>query len=221
MVPKEANRGGLIINWNGVRGFLPASQLSEKNYPKVLNVDKTAILNELKKLIGTTVTVKLITAEPQNERLIFSEHSEKIGSLESSGGSEKVKYEVGDIAAGIITGIVEFGLFVKIDDSTQGLVHISEISWGLVNDPRKFHSVGDNVTVKIISVDDEKYSLSIKALEKNPWQEVGEKYKVGDTVKGVIIKQNQHGAFASIESGVSGLIHISNYKDEDGIIHDS
>ena len=214
VVAKEANKGGLIINWNGVRGFLPSSQLSKKHYPKVLNSDKFAILNELKKIIGVSVSVRIITADQENEKLIFAENTSETASSSSKNMNDDIEYNVGDTASGVVTGIVEFGLFVQINKKTCGLVHISEISWGLVNDPRKFYSIGDHVKIKVINKDDEKYSFSIKTLEKNPWAEAAKKYKVGDKVKGVIIKHNQHGAFASIESGVSGLVHSSNFKTE-------
>ena len=215
VVAKEANKGGLIINWNGVRGFLPASQLSKKHYPKVLNSDKFAILNELKKIIGLTVSVRVISADAENEKLIFAESEGDASQQSGKILNDDMEYEVGDTASGVVTGTVEFGLFVQINKKTCGLVHISEISWGLVDDPRKFYSVGDHVKVKIINKDDEKYSFSIKVLEKNPWSKAKEKYKVGDEVKGVIIKHNHHGAFASIESGVSGLVHSSNFKNEE------
>ena len=165
VVAKEANKGGLIINWNGVRGFLPASQLSKKHYPKVLNSDKFAILNELKKIIGLSVSVRIITADQKNEKLIFAENTSETASLSSKTMNDEIEYNVGDTASGVVTGIVEFGLFVQINKKTCGLVHISEISWGLVNDPRKFYSIGDHVKIKIIKKDDlDKVFLKFKKI---------------------------------------------------------
>lgn len=215
VVVKTANRGGLVIEWNGVRGFLPASHLTEEHYPKVLNGDKDNILNELKKLIGKKFFVTINNVDPESDTLIFSEHKDASGTKgdESSDGVS-VEYKVGDIKNGIVTGVVDFGVFVTIDNSIEGLVHISEMDWGLVDDPRRFYSVGNQVQVKIIDIEDEKYSFSFKELHKNPWEDILDRHKVGDTVSGVVIKYGPFGAFASIKAGVSGLTHISNFKDE-------
>lgn len=216
VTPCDANRGGLIIEWNGVRGFLPASQLKEDNYPKVINGDKDAILSELKKIVGQRINVNIITALPQEEKLIFSEYIEKNGGGEDGAQQEESKYEVGGIYTGVVTGVVDFGVFIKIDEKLEGLIHISEIDWGLVDSTSRFYSVGDQVTVKTIEIKDGKYSFSAKALKKNPWEEADKKYKVGDEVSGVIIKyNNEYGVFASIEAGITGLVYISNEGEDD------
>ncbi len=207
---EEANKGGLIINWQGIKGFLPASQLKTEHYPRINDGDKDKILDELKKLVGQKISVSIITALPKEGKLIFSEKN-----IEKKGKQKIVeKYTVGDICDGEITGIVDFGIFVKIEDGLEGLVHISEIDWTLVENPRAFYKVGEKVQVKVIEVKDGKISLSIKALKENPWVEAEKKYKKGDEVKGVIIKFNKHGALASIEEGISGLIHISEFGTE-------
>ena len=210
---EEANKGGLIINWQGIKGFLPASQLKTEHYPRIGDGDKDKILDELKKLVGQKISVAIITALPKEGKLIFSEKNlEKKGS--SGKGKNVEKYKVGDICGGEITGIVDFGIFVKIEDGLEGLVHISEIDWTLVENPRAFYKVGEKVQVKVIEVKDGKVSLSIKALKENPWVEAEKKYKKGDDVKGVVIKFNKHGAIASIEEGISGLVHISEFGTE-------
>ena len=216
---KNANRGGLVIEWNGVRGFLPASQLTEENYPKVLSRDKDSILNELKKFIDTKMTVTIENIDPANDTIIFSEHKDSKNKKRGAGSETKPapEYKVGDIKNGIVTGVVDFGVFVTIDNTIEGLVHISEMDWGLVDDPRKFCTIGNQVQVKIIDIEDNKYSFSFKELHKNPWEEIHERHTVGDTVSGVIIKYGAFGAFASIKAGVSGLVHISNFKDEDDL----
>ena len=207
---EEANKGGLIINWQGIKGFLPASQLKAEHYPRINDGDKDKILDELKKLVGQKISVAIITALPKEGKLIFSEKNiEKKGKQKSA-----EKYKVGDVCAGEITGIVDFGIFVKIEDGLEGLVHISEIDWTLVENPRAFYRVGEKVQVKVIEVKDGKVSLSIKALKENPWVEAEKKYNKGDEVKGVVIKFNKHGALASIEEGISGLIHISEFGSE-------
>ena len=214
VIIKNANRGGLVIEWNGIRGFLPASQLSEENYPKILNGNKDTILNELKKFIGKELAVVVESITPADETLIFSEN--KSGKKKNAENS-MVVHTVGSVANGIVTGVVDFGVFVTIDNGIEGLVHISEIDWGLVDDPRKFYSVGNQVQVKIIEIEDDKYSFSFKELRKNPWKDILERHKVGDVVSGVIIKYGTFGAFASIEAGVSGLVHISSFKDGDNL----
>jgi small subunit ribosomal protein S1 len=207
---EEANKGGLIISWQGIKGFLPASQLKTEHYPRINDGDKDKILDELKKLVGQKISVAIITALPKEGKLIFSEKN-----IEKKGKQKIVdKYTVGDICLGEITGIVDFGIFVKIEDGLEGLVHISEVDWTLVENPRAFYKVGEKVDVKVIEVKDGKISLSIKALKENPWVEAEKKYKKGDEVKGVIIKFNKHGALASIEEGISGLVHISEFGSE-------
>ncbi len=206
----EANKGGLIVNWQGINGFLPASQLNIEHYPRINDGDKDKILDELKKLVGKKISVAIITALPKEGKLIFSEKN-----LEKKGKQKIVtKYTVGDICTGEITGIVDFGIFMKIEDGLEGLVHISEVDWTLVENPRAFYKVGEKVDAKIIEIKDGKISLSIKDLKENPWVEAEKKYKKGDEVKGVVIKFNKHGALASIEEGISGLVHISEFGSE-------
>jgi small subunit ribosomal protein S1 len=210
LLVKDANKGGLIIEWQGIQGFLPASQLKSEHYPRVEDGDKDRILEELRKLVGTRLSVSIITAEAKEGKLIFSEKDPEKKEREEIID----KYTVGDILEGKVTGVVDFGVFVKIEEGLEGLVHISEIDWGLVEDPRALYRVGDTVKVKIIEIRDGKISLSIKALKENPWQAAAEKYKKGDTVPGVVIKYNRHGALASIEEGVAGLVHISEFESE-------
>jgi small subunit ribosomal protein S1 len=207
---QEANKGGLIITWQGIIGFLPASQLGSEHYPKVEDGDKDRILEELKKLVGQKISVAMITASPKEGKLIFSEKN--LDKKEKQKATDK--YKVGDTFEGTITGAVDFGVFVKIEEGLEGLVHISEIDWILVEDPRTLFKVGDKVKVKVIDIKDGKISLSIKALKTNPWVEAEKKYKKGDTVEAVIIKFNKYGALASIEEGVAGLVHVSDFGSE-------
>ena len=208
---KEANKGGLIINWQGISGFLPASQLSSENYPRVADGDKDKILEELKKMVGTKISVQIIGVEPKEGKLIFSEKN--IGHEERQEIIQK--YKVGDEVTGEITGIVDFGIFIKLDGEIEGLVHISEMSWSLVENPRDLYKVGEKLKVKVIEIFDGKISLSIKALKENPWKSAEKKYKKGDEVSAVVIKFNKHGALASVEEGVAGLVHISEFENEE------
>jgi len=220
IVVKDANKGGLILDWQGISGFLPASQLKEENYPRVEDGDKDKIMRELKKLIGKRLSVIMISAIPKEGKLIFSEKDGKGTTGGSISGKEKAEmvsgnYVVGDEVEGTVTGVVEFGIFVRLADGVEGLVHKSEIDWGLVEDPRNHARVGDKVKAKIIEIKDGKISLSIKALKDNPWKEASQKYKKGSVVDGVVIKFNKHGALVSIEEGVAGLVHVSEFGDEE------
>jgi len=207
----DANKGGLIVVWQGISGFLPASQLKPEHYPRVNDGDKDRILEELKKLVGTKLSVTIIGANPKEGKLIFSEKSPENKNKESI----IARYTLGDELSGEVTGLVDFGVFVKLEEGLEGLVHISEIDWGLVENPKTMFKIGEKVKVKIIEIKDEKISLSIKALKENPWKGAEKKYKKDDVVEGVIIKFNKHGALASIEEGVAGLVHVSEFGTED------
>lgn len=209
---KEANKGGLIIEWQGIQGFLPASQLSAEHYPRVEDGDKDKILSALNDLIGKALSVVIITADQKEGKLIFSEK----GPQEKEEKEEKVsRYTVGEVLDGTVTGAVDFGIFVKLEEGLEGLVHISELDWGLVDDTRARFKVGDKVKVKVIEVKDDKISLSVKQLKENPWVQASKKYRKDQVVQGVIIKYNKHGALASIEEGVAGLVHISEFTSEE------
>lgn len=207
---KDANKGGLIIEWQGIAGFLPASQLKPDHYPRVEDSDKDKILKELKKLVGKKLSVTIVSALPKDGKLIFSEKEGTPDQRQEVVG----KYNLGDEMDCTVAGIVDFGVFLKVEEGLEGLVHISELDWGLVEDPRALYKVGDKVKAKIIEIKDGKISLSIKALKDNPWKEFDGKLKKGDIVKGVVIKFNKHGALVSIKQGVAGLVHHSNFGSE-------
>jgi small subunit ribosomal protein S1 len=207
---KDANKGGLILEWQGIQGFLPASQLKAEHYPRVLDSDKDKILKELKKLVGEHINVMIISTLPKEGKLIFSE--------KDNNPEEKKeilsKYNVGDNLECTVAGIVDFGVFLKLEDGLEGLVHISELDWGLVEDPRSMFKIGEKVQAKVIEIKNGKISLSIKALKENPWNELEGKLKKGDIIKGVVIKYNKHGALVSIKEGVAGLVHNSTFPTE-------
>ena len=219
---KEANRGGLIIEWNGLQGFLPSSQLSKDNYPKVDDGDKDKITKELKKLVGKKLDLQIITANPKEGKLIFSEKGVSTSGASASPSFSQAKapaqkYSVADTVEGIISGVVEFGLFIKMADKVEGLVHISEISWSLIENPKAIYKVGERIKAKIIEIKDGKISLSIKALTENPWAAATARYQKGNKVSGVVIKFSKHGALISVEEGVSGLLHISEFGSEENM----
>lgn len=207
----DANKGGLIFDWRGLQGFLPASQLKTSHYPRVEGGDKDRILDELKKLIKQKVSVTIIDVDQKEDKLIFSEKETGVDELKSIIS----KYKIGDVVEGEVTGIVDFGVFIKIEEGLEGLSHISELDWGLVEDPSDFFKVGEKVHTQIIGIKDDKISLSIKALKHNPWENVKDKYHKDDVVEGVVIRFNKYGTLISIEEGVAGLVHISEFESED------
>jgi small subunit ribosomal protein S1 len=216
----DANKGGLMMEINGITGFLPVSQLASEHYPRVENGDKNKILELLRKLIGQEVSVRIIDADREGEKLIVSEKAAQ---------SEKEKkiiaeLRVGDTIEGEISGVVDFGAFVKFlppskenstsdEDKLEGLVHISELAWQLIENPREIVKPGDHVMAKIIGIDETRISLSMKSLERDPWSKIGEKYKAGDIVKGTVSKINPFGAFVYLDKDIHGLAHISDFRE--------
>jgi small subunit ribosomal protein S1 len=215
---EEANKGGLVAKVNSVPAFLPVSQLLANHYPRVEGGDKAKIYQELSKFIGDKFKVRIIDLDKRENKLIISEKEAQNDDMKKI--LEHVK--VGDIVLGEISGVVNFGVFVKftpeIDgvdiEEVEGLVHISELDWQLIDNPADIVTVGDKVKAKIISIEGDKISLSIKALKKDPWLQIEEKYKVGDHVKGTITKVNPFGAFVKLDDNIHGLCHISEFGSE-------
>ena len=203
-VAQEANKGGLLANIDGIRTFLPVSQLAPSNYPRVNNADTSEIINKLKKFIGHSFTVKIITMDEEAGKIVVSEREamaeERAKALEG--------LKVGDAKEGRVSGIVKYGVFVSFD-GLEGLVHISEIAWGHVKNPAEYAELGDKVTVKIIGLDSDKISLSIKQLTKDPWEEVAERYPVGKKVSGTVVRFTDYGAFLKLEKDINGLVHLT------------
>lgn len=206
---QEANKGGLLANIDGIRTFLPVSQLAPANYPRVNNADTSEIISRLAKFIGHTFMVKIITLDEAAGKIVVSEREAM--SEERSKALESLT--IGDSKDGIVSGIVKFGIFVAFD-GLEGLVHISEIAWGHVKNPSEFAQIGDRVKVKIIGIDGEKLSLSIKQLTKDPWEEIAERYPVGKEVEGTVVRFADYGAFLSLEKDITGLVHLSEISHE-------
>lgn len=222
----EANRGGLILEYHGVSGFLPASQLSQEHYPRVEGGDKEKIYEELKKLVGREFEVAIIDFDSAEGKLIFSEKSKFVQEIER----ELAKFQVGDIVEGVVTGIVSFGAFVKFGKpaesgdeiktetveagNLEGLVHISEIDWQLIASPSDVLKIGERVRAKIIAIESDRVSLSLKALKEDPWVKFAESIKKGDILSGTVVKFNPFGAFVKINDVVQGLAHISEFGTE-------
>jgi small subunit ribosomal protein S1 len=208
--PYDANRGGLLVEYDGVRGFLPVSQLSAEHYPRVGSSDKDEILQRLHSLIGKTLTVRILDCDRKANKLIFSEkEAVKEGLAERF---EKLK--VGDTVKGIVTGVVDFGVFVNVE-GIEGLVHISEISWERVNNPNDYVKVGDTIEAKIIAIDKDRLSLSMKQLTEDPWMTEVDQFKKGDKVEGTITRITPFGAFVQISPAVEALVNVSELGEGD------
>ncbi len=208
--PYDANRGGLLVEHDGVRGFLPVSQLSAEHYPRVGSSDKDEILQRLNSLIGKKIAVRILDCDRKANKLIFSEKEAiKDGLVERF---EKLK--VGDDVDGVVTGVVDFGVFVNVD-GIEGLIHISEISWERVNNPNDYVKVGNTIKAKIIAIDKERLSLSIKQLSEDPWLSEVDAFKVGDKVEGTVTRITPFGAFVQISPAVEALVHVSELGEGD------
>lgn len=208
----EVNRGGLMAKVGDIIGFIPVSQLAPAHYPRVEGGDKEKILEELRKFIGETFQVNILDIDPKEQKLILSEKSAENDSMKES----LSKYKVGDIVEGEITGVVEFGAFIKFDPILEGLIHISELDWNLVRDPKDIVNIGDKLKAKIVDISsDGRISLSIKALQEDPWSEIEKKFKKGDTIDAEVTKINAYGALVKIEDGIQGLVHVSEFESEE------
>lgn len=205
----EANKGGLLVLVDGIKGFIPVSQLAPSHYPRVDGANSTHILSRLQKLIGMVLDVKIINVDQPGGKLILSEKA----ALEEQRSHALKDLQIGSVVHGTISGIVKFGIFV-VFDGLEGLVHISEIEWGHVKDPVQYGKVGDPVDVQVIGIEGDKISLSMKRLTPDPWKKAAEKYTVGNVVKGKIDRITQFGVFMKLEDEISGLIHLSELSHE-------
>lgn len=201
---QEANKGGLLSNIDGIRTFLPVSQLAPAHYPRVNNADASEIITRLGKYIGHTFTVKIITMDEAAGKIVVSEREAM--AEERAKALEHLK--IGDVKEGFVSGVVKFGLFVTFD-GLEGLVHISEIAWGHVKNPSEYAQLGDKAKVKIIGVESDKLSLSIKQLTADPWEAIAERYPVGKKVSGSVVRFADYGAFLQLEKDISGLVHLT------------
>lgn len=209
----DANKGGLLIELGDFTGFLPVSQLASEHYPRVDGGNIDEIFARLKELIGQTLSVKVINFDTSQGKLIFSEKA----AGDSIQEAKLMHIKEGDKLEGEITGIVDFGIFVKLgndQDALEGLVHISEIAWGRVTDIASLYTVSDKVQVLVVSTSDNRVSLSIKRLLADPWQEAASKYKVNDIVKGLVTRVTPFGVFVRLDSDIDGLVHISEISTE-------
>lgn len=212
VVPYDANRGGLLVEYEGVRGFLPVSQLSAEHYPRVGSSDKDEILQRLNGLVGQSLKVRILDSDRKANKLIFSEKE----AVKDGLADRFSKLKLGDKVTGVVTGVVDFGVFVNVE-GIEGLVHISEISWERVNNPGDYVKVGQTIEAKIISIDKDRLSLSIKQLSQDPWLDEVEQFKRGSAVEGTVTRITPFGAFVQISPAVEALVHISELGDGNDI----
>jgi len=204
-----ANSGGLMADVEGLRAFLPVSQLASEHYPRVEEGDKSKILEELKKFVGQEMRVKVLDFNLRADKLILSERETVVKNVQ-----EKLnKYKAGDVVVGIISGVADFGAFVKFADDAEieGLIHISELDHRLIENPKDVVKVNDSVKAKILEIKDGRVTLSLKALKEDPWLKVEEKYKAGTDAEGKVLRFNPFGAFVALDPEIQGLIHVSEF----------
>lgn len=209
----EANKGGLIAMVASARAFLPVSQLSPDNYPRVQGGDKQKILDKLKDFIGTELAVRVIDIDKKEEKIIVSEKA----IWEESKKKLLEQFGVGQVVKGKISALTSFGAFVEFD-GVEGLIHISELTWKRINHPSDVVKVGDAVEAQIIEISGAKIFLSVKRLTDDPWKGLEKNMNVGDKVTGKIIKVQPFGLVVEITETVHGLAHISMLANEQ--VHD-
>ncbi len=197
----EANRGGLVVNVSGIIGFLPVSQLSPVHYPRVEGGDKNKILKELSKFIGQELQVKIIDLDKKTEKLIVSEKSADKKKITES----LKKYQQGDVVEGTVSALANFGAFVKLGDNLEGLAHISELDWQMINHPSEVLKENQKIKAQITDIQDGQISLSLKALQEDPWQNIKEKYQNGQIVKGKVVRFSAQGALIEIDKKIHGI----------------
>ncbi len=205
----EANKGGLIASYKGIRAFLPVSQLTPLNYPRVDGAEAGAILQKLNEHVGKEFAVRAINVDRENGKLIVSEKA----AHEDAKQETLKNLSVGDVVKGTVSGVVKFGIFVTFG-GVEGLVHLSELDWGHVSNPAKIYSLGDKVEVVILSIDSDKLALSIKRLSDDPWKKKVAEYKEGEKVSGKIVRWNSSGVFIEVKPEVMGCFSLDQFGVE-------
>lgn len=201
----DANKGGLMVSFGQVDGFLPVSQLSPENYPRVNGGDRSKILEKLRSFIGREIEVKIINLGQEEEKLIVSERD----AWQEKQKDVMTKYKIGSVIKGKITAITDFGVFVSFGENLEGLIHISELAWQRIDNPADLFKINDEIKAEIISIDGSKIFLSAKKLIEDPWKNVAKKYKEGQAVSGTILKVNPFGLFVKLDKDIHGLAHVS------------
>lgn len=209
--PYDANRGGLLVEMEGIRGFLPVSQLAAGHYPRVSGADKDEILQKLNQLTNKPIRVRILDVSRKDNKLIFSEKE----AIKDDMQARFSELKVGDEVEGIVTGVIDFGAFVNVD-GIEGLIHISEISWERVENPRDYLKTGETVKAKIIAIDKDRLSLSLKQMQEDPWLQEVKAFKKNEVVEGKVTRITPFGAFVQLSPAVEALVHVSEMSDDDG-----
>jgi small subunit ribosomal protein S1 len=204
IIAYDANRGGMLVEMEGIRGFLPVSQLAADHYPRVSGADKDEILQKLNALVNIPIRARILDANRKENKLIFSEKEATKDDMQS----RLTELKVGDVVQGVVTGVIDFGAFVNVK-GIEGLIHISEISWERVEDPRDYVKTGQEVEAKIIAIDKDRLSLSIKQMSDDPWLDEVKSFNAGDEVEGKITRITPFGAFVQLSPSVEALVHVS------------
>jgi ribosomal protein S1 len=218
----HANRGGLMIKVRGVVGFLPASLLSPSHSIKQTSLSESnTLLKQMQKYIGQSFPVKIDDLDREGDKLIVSEKAVSDEMV----GQKLSKYKVGDQIEGRVSGIVDFGVFLRFDTDLEGLIHISELAWKKIEDPRESFTLGQLVKAKIISIDgDGRINLSIKQTQENPWVSFAQTTTVGTVIKARVTKITTYGAICVTENQIQGLCYIGQMSetpiDNPAKIHD-
>ena len=199
----DFNKGGLVVEYQSLSGFVPFSHLNPHRFD-------SANPESAQNLLGQTLKVRVIELNRAINRLVFSEKlADLLSNPQTKKFFESLKPE--KKLKGTVTAIFPFGAFVELAPGVEGLLHISEMCWGRIESPEELVKVGDQVEVVVLSVNRERgqLALSLRALQPNPWEELTKKYKVGDRVKGEITRIAPFGAFVRLPEGIEGLIHVS------------
>jgi small subunit ribosomal protein S1 len=205
-VVTDANKGGLIVPFGNLRGFVPASHVLD--LPRGLNEEDRKL--RMVRLVGQKVNLKVIEVNRKRRRLVFSQRDAQRGNREARKEVLLDQLHEGEIRKGVVSGLRDFGAFVDLGGA-DGLIHISELAWHRVNHPREVLKVGDEVEVYILRLDAEgkRIGLSLKRLQENPWAQVENLYHVGQLVEGTVSRVAQFGAFVSLDPGIEALLHTS------------
>jgi len=209
-----ANAGGLMMVAEGdIKAFLPVSQLSLDHYPKVQDGDRQRIAEELKKFIGQELNVKIIDVNIRTNKIIVSEREVFSANVKEFLAS----YTVGQVVDCIVSGVADFGVFVRFTDNPQieGMIHNSELDYKLIDNPKDIIKVNDALKAKIVDIKEGRVFLSLKALKEDPWEKSGEKLKVGDVIHGRVHKFNPFGAVVALEGDLQGMVHISEFGGQE------
>ena len=198
------NKGGLITSVKGIPAFLPVSQLAADHYPKAVSAERTEIGVALQKLVGEEISVKVIDANPRMGKLILSEKE----ATEISSRELAKNYEVGQVVDGLVSGVADFGVFVKFVDNpaVEGLIHVSELDYRIIENPKDVVKVDDVVKAKIMDIKDGKISLSLKAMKVDPWLVVADTYSENQGVKGKVYMFNPFGAIINLDETYQGYV---------------